>query len=192
VRDDDEVRDMPPPVVAAVAAGTGPLPFLAVYAVMFIVHGSVHPVVPPDITNTRGGELIAGIICLGVFVVTLVALLWLLNGRRRWPFVVTQAAMLGTSIDFVLDKTKGGTLISALVLVTSFVAIVMSFHPKTWEYVGRRAPNLFVLLFGGGRRSERPIMPVGSAPTADATPTSSRFVGRRKASETSPEDASRR
>jgi hypothetical protein len=83
-------------------------------------------------------------------------------------------------------------LISALVLVTSLIAIVMAFHPKAWEYVGRPAPSVFVRLFGGGRRPDRSTMPVGSAPTADAVPTSSRFVGRRKSSQTKVGDATRR
>ncbi|HEX3337117.1 MAG TPA: hypothetical protein VHS54_11700 [Jatrophihabitans sp.] len=187
--DDDEVRETPPAVVAAVAAGTGALPFLAVYTVMFIVHGSVHPVVPPDVTSTKQGELVVGIVCLVLFVATLVSLLWLLNGRRRWPFVLIQVGLLGTAVDFVLDSTKGGTYISMLVLFTALVAIVTAFHPQAWDHVGRRAPTLFVRLFGG-RPAPRPVMPAGSAPTGDATPTSSRFVGRRRSADARKEDAS--
>jgi hypothetical protein len=169
VRDDDDTREAPPAVVGAVAAGTAPLPFLAVYSVMFIVHGGFHPVVPPDITSTARGELIAGIIALAIFIVAVVALLWMLNGRRRWPFVIVQAAMLGTAIDFALDETKGGRLISLLLVLTSLVALIFAFAPQSWEHVGRSVP----------RRRRRPTMPAGSAPGPDATPTASRFVARR-------------
>jgi hypothetical protein len=189
VRDDDLAHETPPAVVAAVAAGTGALPFLAVYSVMFIVHGNVHPVVPPDVTSTKGGELAVGIVCLVVLVLTLVSLLWLLNGRRRWPFVIMQAGLLATAIDFVLDSTKGGALISLLVLLTSLVALVTAFHPQTWEHVGLVAPRPFVRIFGG-RPGPRSPMPAGAAPTADAAPSSSRLVGRRKSPEARKQDAS--
>jgi hypothetical protein len=141
-RDERETPDTPSVVVAAVAAGTAPLPFLAVYAVMFIVHGGVHPVAPPDITSTPHGELIAGVIALGMFVVDLVALLWLLNGRRRWPFVLAQLGLLGTAIDFVLDDTKGGRPISSLVALATVIALVLAFAPATGRYVGWRRPVL--------------------------------------------------
>jgi len=85
VRDDDDLRDTPPMVVGAVAAGTAPVPFLAVYSVMFIVHGGFHPVVPPDITSTAHGELVAGIITVALLIIAVTTLLWLLNGRRRCP-----------------------------------------------------------------------------------------------------------
>ena len=55
--DDDESRDAPPVVIGAVAAGVAPLPFLAVYAVLFISRGTVHPVTPPDVGNSKTTEL---------------------------------------------------------------------------------------------------------------------------------------
>jgi hypothetical protein len=169
VRDDDEVRETPPAVVGAVAAGTAPLPFLAVYAVTFIVHGGLHPVVPPDITDTARGELIAGIIALAVFVVAVLALVWMLNGRRRWPFVLVQVGVLVTTIDFVLDDTKSGRLISFVLGLAAVVALVLAFAGQSWDHVGRRRP--------GPRRRRMP--PVGSGPATDSTPASARFVGRR-------------
>jgi hypothetical protein len=172
VRDDDEDRDTPSSVVAAVAAGTAPLPFLAVYAVMFIVHGGIHPVAPPDITSTTHGELIAGIIALGLFIVAVVALLWMLNGRRRWPFVIVQAGLLATAVDFFLDDTKGGRMISFVVALAALAAIVFAFAPQSWEHVGRRRPT----------RRSRPAMPVGSGAGPDTTPDAARFVGRREPS----------
>jgi hypothetical protein len=172
VRDEDEVRDTPSTVVGAVAAGTAPLPFLAVYAVMFIVHGGIHPVAPPDITSTTHGELIAGIIALGLFIVAVVALLWMLNGRRRWPFAIVQLGLLATAIDFFLDDTKGGPTISFLVAVAALVALVFAFAPASWEHVGRSRP----------RRRVRPATPVGAAADPNTVPDSERFVGRREPS----------
>jgi len=178
VRDDDEDRETPPAVIGAVAAGTGAMPFLAVYATLFIIHGGFHHVVPPDITNSNRGELVAGLICLVAFVVGIVTLVWLLNGRRRWPFVIVQAALLAISIDFFIDPTKGGRAVSALVILTSFIALVLSAHPQTWDHLGRRCPAPLAWMFGR-RRAPRPAMPAGSAATSDTTPTSARLVGRR-------------
>lgn len=142
MRDEDEVRETPSAVVWAVAAGTAPLPFLAVYAVIFIVHGGVHPVAPPDITRTAHGELVVGLIALGVFVVDVVALLWMLSGRRRWPFVVVQLAVLATAIDFLIDPTKGGRIVSAVVAVAALAALVCAFLPQSWQHIGRTPPKL--------------------------------------------------
>jgi hypothetical protein len=175
VRDDDDVRETPPMVVGAVAAGTAPVPFLAVYSVMFIVHGGFHPVVPPDITSTAHGELIAGIIALALLVVAVTALLWLLNGRRRWPFALVQLAVLGTAIDFVIDDTKGGRSLSAVLAVTSVVALVLAFTQQGWDHMGRTRP----------RRRRRPVRPAGSAPGSDTVPTTARSVGRRARSKDS-------
>jgi hypothetical protein len=169
MRNDDEVRETPPSVVGAVAAGTVPLPFLAIYAVMFIVHGGFHRVVPPDITNSARGELIAGIIALVLFIVLIVVLLWMLNGRRRWPFVVVQLAVLVTAVAFVLDDTKGGRAVSLIVGVAALIALGFAAAPDSWTHVGRSRP---------GRR--KPALPAGTTPGPDATPTAARFVGRRR------------
>jgi hypothetical protein len=142
VRDDDEVRETPPAVVGAVAAGTAPLPFLAVYAVMFIVHGGFHPVVPPDITDSARGELIAGLIALVAFVIAVVALVWMLNGRRRWPFVLVQVAVLVTAVDLLLDDTESGRFISFVLGLAAAVALVLAFVGPSWEHVGRPRPQV--------------------------------------------------
>ena len=142
MRDDDEVRETPGAVVWAVAAGTAPLPFLAVYAVMFIVHGGFHRVVPPDITNSAHGELVAGIIALALFIIDVVALYWMMNGSRRWPFLLVQLGMLGTAIDFFIDVTKGGRFVSFVVAVAAFAAIVCALLPPAWDFFGQRMPSV--------------------------------------------------
>ena len=93
--DDDDMREAPPAVIGAVAAGVAPTPFLAVYAVLFIAHGFFHPVQPPDITTTNTGEKIAGVVALALLLVMVLTIFWFLNGRRRWPFVIGQLATLG-------------------------------------------------------------------------------------------------
>jgi hypothetical protein len=139
VREDDDVdRDAPPTVVGAVAAGSVPLPFLAVYAVMFIVHGGFHPVVPPDITDTQRGELIAGLIALALFLVSFVAVIWMLNGSRRWPFVIVQLADLAAAIDLAVDRTKGGGTTAVVLIAAALIALVLSLTPAASAYVGHR------------------------------------------------------
>ncbi|MEO9140117.1 MAG: hypothetical protein ABI345_13755, partial [Jatrophihabitans sp.] len=137
MHDDDEVRETPGAVVGAVSIGTAPLPFLAVYAALFILHGWVHPVHPPDITDSQDGELVAGFIAAAIFIALSVTLWMFLNRTRRWPFVIGQLVVVGTSIYFLIDKTKGGAVVSVLVLLASIVALVLSFAPSAWEHIGR-------------------------------------------------------
>ena len=137
MRDDDDPREAPPTVVGASAAGVAPLPFLAVYAVLFISHGTFHPVVPPDITNSKRGELVAGLIALGLFVLVIVAVVFLMTGRRRWPFVVLQVATIATCIDFIADETTGSPFLPILLLITSVAALVLALTPQTAAHVQR-------------------------------------------------------
>jgi hypothetical protein len=153
-------------VVGAVAAGTAPLPFLAVYAVLFIVHGGVHPVAPPDITSSPHGELMAGIVALVLFVVAVIALLWMLNGTRRWPFLLVQLGLLATAVDFLADDTKGGRAISFLVALACLAALALALAPDSWAYLSRSpAP----------RRRRR--MPLGARSGSDNEPDAARYVG---------------
>jgi hypothetical protein len=138
--EDDDLGDAPPPVIGAVALGVAPLPFLAVYAVLFIVHGTVHPVIPPDIGTSKSDELVAGIIALVAFVVGALATFWFLDRRRRWLFVVFQAALLGTAIDFMIDSTKGSPAIPILLASTSLLALVLAFLPASWAHMHRDPP----------------------------------------------------
>jgi len=159
--DDDLEREAPPIVVAAVAAGSVPVPFLAVYAVMFIVHGKFHPVVPPDITSTNHGEFVAGLIALGLFLVSFVAVIMMLNGSRRWPFVIVQLAVLAGAIDLLADSTRGGGVTGVALVVTSALALVLAFFPGTWAYVRRRP-----------RRARRRAAPPAVEPAPSSTDSS--------------------
>ncbi|MEP7178784.1 MAG: hypothetical protein ABI775_06825 [Pseudonocardiales bacterium] len=173
------MREAPPAVIGAVAAGVAPAPFLAVYAVLFIAHGFFHPVQPPDITTTRTGEQIAGVVAAALLLAVVLTIFWFLNGRRRWPFVVGQFATLVTSIDFVLDPTTGSPAVPVVLALTSATALVLAFLPASWTWIGvqpgwpaqlrrtrtgRTRPTTPVAVKHVGRRRQRP----GSAQPAGA------------------------
>jgi len=136
--DDDDMREAPPVVIGSVAAGVGPTPFLGVYAVLFMAHGFFRPVQPPDITTTRTGEAVAGVIAAVLLVTVIITIFWFLDGRRRWPFVIGQLATLVTSIDFILDSTKGSPAVPVVLGLTSATALVLAFLPPSWVWVGAR------------------------------------------------------
>jgi hypothetical protein len=131
-----------PAVLTAVCAGIAPLPFLAVYAVLFIAH-ALHPVGPPDVTNTRTGELIVGVIAAVAFVLVAASVLSYLNHARRWPFLLLQAGALATAVLFLGHGSTGGPVISAVLAGTSALAIVLGLLPVSAAHVdspvGRRA-----------------------------------------------------
>jgi hypothetical protein len=141
VHDDDRDNETPPVVIGSIALGVGPLPFLAVYAVLFIAHGMFYPVQPPDITGTRGGEAVAGVIAVILAVLVILTIWWFLNGGRRWPFVLGQLATFGTAVDFVFDSTTGSPAVPIVLGLTSGVALVLAFLPPSWAHVGARRPH---------------------------------------------------
>lgn len=179
-RDDDD-RPAPHTVVAAVACGTTPVPFLAVYAVLFLVHGSVHPVVPPDITDTTRGEFISGVIAAVLFVLCSVSLIWAISGRRRWPFVAVQLVMLGAALYFLVDGTKGGTFVSYLVVVICLTAVVLILLPMSSTFYGQLDLRRFARSrrrAATGAADDEHTMPAASAAVSDAVPATARVANR--------------
>ena len=178
----DDERPAPGTVVAAVACGTTPVPFLAVYAVLFLVHGSVHPVVPPDITDSTSGEFVAGVIATVLFVACCVSLIWAISGRRRWPFASVQLLMFVVALYFLIDATVGGEFVSALVAVITAVALILIFWSSSWPFYGdARLPTFRrkgARARGGHAAGESDTLPAGSAPVSDAVPATSRVAGR--------------
>jgi hypothetical protein len=175
---DDIERQAPPTVVAAVAFGTAPVPFLAVYAVMFLIHGSVHPVVPPDITSTTRGEFWSGIVAAVLFVACSVALIWAISGARRWPFAATQLLLLVAAAYFLIDGNEGGNFVSGLIVLATFAALVLVFVPMSWPHYGRPLGRPGRRRAAGTPGPAHDTMPVGSAPVSDVTPASVRVAGR--------------
>jgi hypothetical protein len=130
-----EERETPGTVIGAVAVGVAPLPFLAVYATLFIARGGFRPVNPPDITTTAHGELAAGFVALALFIVGAISIYWFVSGKRRWLFALGQLATLATAIDFVLDTTSGPMAIPVLLVLTSVTALVLAYLKPSWAYL---------------------------------------------------------
>ncbi len=134
---DDAELQTPPAVIGSISAGVGPLPFLAIYAVLFLIHGFIYPVQPPDITGSQSGEGTAGIIALGLLAGCVLTIWWFLNGRRRWPFVLAQLATLITAIDFIANSTTGSPAVPFVLVLSSLVALVLAFAPASWRHLGQ-------------------------------------------------------
>jgi len=62
--------------------------------------------------------------------------MWFLNGRRRWPFLLLQAATLGTAVFFLVDPHTQSWAVPIVLAFTSFTAIVLAFAPESAAYVG--------------------------------------------------------
>jgi uncharacterized BrkB/YihY/UPF0761 family membrane protein len=136
----DYTHQTPAAVTGSVACGVAPLPLLAVYTVIFLIHGSIKPVHPPDVTSTTHGEFVAGLVSLVLLIALVFCLLWFLNGKRRWPLAVMELASLVVFFDFMIDSTKGGPIIPALLVLTSIVSLVLMFAPASWWWLDRKAP----------------------------------------------------
>jgi hypothetical protein len=132
----------PPTVIGAVAAGTVVVPFLIVYAFLFIVHGAFVQVDQPDITSSRSGELVAGLVALAFLLLVLWGMGRLLNGYDRWVFVAGQLLTVGVALDLLLDSASGEPQVPAVVLATAVLALVLTFLPPSWRWVASRGGQL--------------------------------------------------
>jgi hypothetical protein len=158
-RDRESAPDTPNPVITSIAAGVAPLPFLLVYSSIFIAHGFFWPVEPPDITSTRHGEAVAGLLAVLIALVIVLTLWWFLSAARRWPFVLAQAAVLATTIAFIANPRTGSPTVPIALVVTSAVALGFALHPASASYVGSRTPF--------GRLTRRPRPAPGDAAPLD-------------------------
>ncbi len=130
----DENRT-PATVIGAVAAGTVVVPFLIVYSFLFIARGGFVQVNQPDITGSRSGELVAGLIALAFLIFVLWGMGRLLNGWDRWVFLAGQVLALGVAVDFLLDSATGQPEVPAVVLCASLAAVVLACLPPSWLWV---------------------------------------------------------
>lgn len=117
--------DAPPIVLGAVAAGTVPTPFLAVYAGLFVLRGLFVKTDQPDVFDSHGLEALAGLGIAVFLVLTVVGLTRFIGGRAPWLFFATQVAVLVASGWLLLDRTSGDPQLPALLLVGSIVALVL-------------------------------------------------------------------
>lgn len=125
----------PPTVIAAVAAGTVVVPFLIVYSFLFIVRGGFVHVDQPDITGSRTGELIAGLVALAFLIFVLWGMGRLLNGWDRWVFLAGQLLTFGVALKLLLDSASGEPQVPAVVLIASLLAVVLTCLSPSWQWV---------------------------------------------------------
>ena len=141
---DPDSTGTPPTVIGAVAAGTVVVPFLMVYAFLFIVRGAFVEVDQPDITDSRTGELIAGLVALCYLIFVLWGMGRLLNGWDRWVFCAGQLITFAVALGLLLDTASGEPEVPAVVLLASLLALVLTFVPPSSNWVrtkgGRRLP----------------------------------------------------
>lgn len=121
----------------AIALGVAPLPLLGVYAVLFTARGTLYPVNPPDIGGSQRGELVAGLAAIVLFGLLTLTLAWFLSRRRRWPFLLGQAATFGTAVALVADPTSGPPAVPALLIVTAGAAVLLGLLPAAAAHVRR-------------------------------------------------------
>jgi hypothetical protein len=133
----DDDPQTPPAVVGALAAGIAPAPFLLTYAVLFVLHGTLFPVDPPDITGSHGGEALAGLVALTFLGVIVLGVGWFLSGWTRWLFLAGQLATLGTCVGFLLDPTSGRPGVPIALIVTSGTAVGLACLPPSWAWTTR-------------------------------------------------------
>lgn len=142
----------PGTVIAAVAAGTVVVPFLIVYSFLFIVRGGFVQVDQPDITGSRTGELVAGLVAFGFLVFVLWGMGRLINGWDRWVFLAGQLLTFGVALRLLLDSSSGGPQVPAVVLGASLLAVVATCLPPSWQWVATE----------GGQRQA--VVPAGHPP----------------------------
>jgi hypothetical protein len=144
VSDERDPRQTPGIVIGAVAAATVVVPFLIVYAFLFIARGIFVSVEQPDITSSRHGEAAAGLVALAFLVLVLWGMLRLLNGSNRVPFWAGQLIALAVSVGFVLDSSSGDPQVPVVTAIASALAIALSLTPPASRWVasagGEREP----------------------------------------------------
>lgn len=153
---DPDPTATPGTVVGAIAAGAVVVPFLLVYAFLFLLRGLFVQVELPDITSTRSGEALTGL----VVVIFLGLVLWgmarFADGRDRWVFTAGQVLTLAVSVDFVLDSSSGEPEVPAIVGIASLLALALVLLPPSARWVGT----------GGGRRLPKAARTVESEQSA--------------------------
>ena len=122
-------------VIGAVAAATVVVPFLIVYAFLFIMRGLFVQVEQPDVTATRSGEAVAGFVALAFLILVLWGMLRLLNGSNRLIFWAGQLITAGAAARFLFDASFGQPQVPAVVLLAALLAILLSCLPPATRWV---------------------------------------------------------
>lgn len=142
---DPDPTATPGTVVGAIAAGAVAVPFLLVYAVLFLLRGLFVQVEQPDITSTRSGEALAGLVVVAFLALVVWGLARFADGRDRWVFAAGQLLTLAVSADFVLDSSSGEPQVPVIVGVASLLAMGLMLLAPSAGWVatdgGRRLPK---------------------------------------------------
>ncbi len=133
---DTEDRAAPGSIIAAVAAGTVPVPFLVVYAGLFLTKGFIVTGERPDITSSHAGEGLSGLVALGFLVIICFGLARMLSGRDRWLFLLGQVIVLAAACRFLFDPTSGGRSVSVVLALGAVVAIGLAWMPPSRRWLG--------------------------------------------------------
>ncbi|SDJ15407.1 hypothetical protein SAMN05444157_2004 [Frankineae bacterium MT45] len=132
---EDDLKDTPPIVIGSIACGVAPIPFLLTYSAIFLMHGTVFPVDPPDVTNSRFGEAMAGVVAVVYLVAIIVSIGWFLSQRRRWFFLLGQLVSFVVAVDFLLDSSTGDPEVPLMLVITTLGAMVLGLLPTSYHWI---------------------------------------------------------
>lgn len=139
---DEDPNRTPGVVIAAVAAATVVVPFLVVYAFLFIARGIFVTPEQPDITSSRHGEAFAGFIALLFLAFVLWGMGRMLNGYNRIIFWSGQLITAATAGYLLLDTSSGEPQVPIVVLVGAVLALILSITPPANRWVrGPESPE---------------------------------------------------
>ena len=139
--DHDDERT-PGVVIGSVAAATVVVPFLVVYAFLFIARGIFVTPEQPDITSSRHGEAIAGFIAVLFLAFVLWGMTRMLNGANRSVFWIGQLITAGSAGYLLLDASSGEPQVPIVVFVGAVLALALSLTPPATRWVrGSAGPS---------------------------------------------------
>ena len=131
-------RSTPTPVVITVALGIAAAPLLMIYAFLFLVHGLVVPVYPPDVGSSRAVEALWGTAALGFAALLVVGAYRLLQRRGRTLHLIAQLAVFAGCMALLLDPAAGGRVVPILLGLASFAATLAALVAASWNWVRPR------------------------------------------------------
>jgi len=135
VNDERDPSQPPGIVIGAVAAATVVVPFLIVYSFLFIARGIFVEVEQPDITSSRHGEALAGLVALLFLIFVVWGIVRLLNGSNRVVFWIGQLITLGASVWFVIDRASGDPQVPVVTALAALLTLVLSVTPAASRWV---------------------------------------------------------
>lgn len=136
--DDDRT---PGVVIGSVAAATVVVPFLVVYAFLFIARGIFVTPEQPDITSSRHGEAFAGFVVVLFLAFVLWGMTRMLNGANRAVFWIGQLLTAGAAGYLLLDASSGEPQVPIVVFLGAVLALALSVTPPANRFVRGSTPR---------------------------------------------------